>query len=74
MKITVILTVYKRVDYLEKQINSLLNQIVKPDKFIINVNNIEQKERYTEIINRLIPDALIVENSQNLGVWSRFFL
>lgn len=72
--ITAILTVYKRVDYLEKQIQSLLDQTVKIDKFIINVNLRHRKDTYMEIINRLIPNALIVENSENLGVWSRFFL
>ncbi|MDD3302267.1 MAG: glycosyltransferase family A protein [Candidatus Gracilibacteria bacterium] len=72
--VTAILTIYKRVDYLERQITSLLNQSYKIDQFIINVNVTDRKEEYMEIINRLIPEALVVEHSFNLGVWSRFFL
>jgi GT2 family glycosyltransferase len=64
--VTAIITVYKRVDNLENQIKSLLAQTHKIDKFIINVNLTERKREYTYIINKLIPDALIVEHSQNL--------
>lgn len=72
--ITCILTIYKRVDYLENQIKSLLAQTHKIDKFIFCVNNTEEKSRYTEIINRLAPNSLIVEFSENLWVYNRFFL
>jgi len=64
--VTAIITIYKRVDNLENQIKSLLAQTHKIDKFIINVNLTERKREYTYIINKLIPDALIVEHSQNL--------
>lgn len=72
--VTAIITIYKRVDNLENQIKSLLAQTHKIDKFIINVNLTERKREYTYIINKLIPDALIVEHSQNLWVWSRVFM
>jgi GT2 family glycosyltransferase len=53
--VTTVLTIYKRVDNLEKQIKSLLAQTYKIDKFIINVNLTERRREYTYIINKLIP-------------------
>lgn len=76
MTVTTILTIYKRIDNLENQIKSLLDQTHPIDFFIFNSNNIESRDKYYEIISRLIPSEkfLIVEHSQNIWVWSRFFL
>lgn len=72
--VTVILTVFKRACNLEKQINALLSQTIPPTDFIININDTKDRNIYDPIIKKLIPNALIVEHSKNLGVWSRFFL
>jgi hypothetical protein len=74
--VTVVINVYKRVWNLQGQIQSLLNQTKKIDKYIFCVNNRDVAEQYYPIIADNIPreDYLIVEHSQNLGVWSRFFL
>lgn len=72
--VTAILTIYKRVDYLEKQIKALKESTHPVTDWIFCVNNVEEKARYEEIIKRLVPDALIVEFSRNLGVWNRFYL
>lgn len=71
--VTVILTVFKRACNLEKQINALLSQTIPPTDFIININDTKDRNIYDPIIKKLIPNALIVEHSKNLGVWSRFF-
>lgn len=64
--ITVILNVFKRREYFEKQINAILSQTVKPTEiFVWNNSGIP--------INSSLVD-LEVTSSKNLGVWSRFSL
>lgn len=69
--VTAVLNVYKRVDYLEKQIDSLLAQTHKIHEFIVRVNAADKK--YRKIVESKIPKAIIMECSDNIWVWARFF-
>jgi hypothetical protein len=72
--LTAILTVYKRGN-LKKQLEALLAQTKKIEKFIFNVNNEEEFNKYKDVLKLLKKkDYLVVRHSKNLGVWSRFFL
>lgn len=73
MTITAILNIFNRVEYLEKQIKSLLAQKQPITEYIIRVNNTEKRSQYMDIINRLIPQAKVFESNTNLWVRSRFY-
>lgn len=63
-----ILNVFKRVEYLEEQLNAVLTQSIPPKKIIIWNNNPEVN------LNKYVSDDIIViSSSHNLGVWGRFF-
>lgn len=69
IKISVILNVYKRLDYLDEQINAVYNQSIKPHEIIIWNNSLT-------ILNwpqKLDVPLIIFNSSKNMGVWSRFF-
>jgi hypothetical protein len=64
--ITVILNAYKRVEYLERQLEAINNQTVKPAKILVWQN-----------AGAVIPEYLkaqvtFAECNENLGVWARF--
>ena len=68
IKITCILNVFKRVQYLDEQLNAILSQTIPPKKIIIWNNNPEIN------LNKYATDnIIIISSSQNLGVWARFF-
>jgi GT2 family glycosyltransferase len=67
-QVTAIITIYNRVNYLDKQLESLIYQTKKINKFIFCVNNIIKKNEYDEIIrNNLDKDQyIIIEHSKNI--------
>lgn len=69
-KITVILNVYKRINYIDEQINSVINQSLKPIEIIIWNNS--EKDINIDLNKYSIP-IIIFSSSKNLGVWARFF-
>jgi hypothetical protein len=70
--ITAILNVFKRPQNLKVQINFLKNQTIKPKQIIIWKNYSEN----IVIPNEIKEDKsiLIIESSENLGVWPRFLI
>lgn len=73
MSICTVLNIYKRVDYLEKQIKSLLAQTQPITERIVRVNDTSRRSEYLEIIDKYIPQATVMESNKNLWVRSRFF-
>lgn len=65
--ICVILNVYKRINYLMTQIDSIYHQTIRPNRIIIWNNS----DKPFTVNESKIP-ILIINSSQNLGVWSRF--
>ena len=68
VEITCILNVFKRVEYFEDQLNAILNQSIPPKKIIIWNNNSE-----VNMSSYATDNILVLNSSQNLGVWARFF-
>lgn len=66
-EITVILSAYKRIDNLSKQINAINYQTIKPKKILI-----WQNEGGGQIPKELFSKAYISVNNFNYGVWARF--
>jgi hypothetical protein len=67
-EIICILNVFKRVEYLDEQLDAILKQSIPPKKIIIWNNNPEVN------LNKYVSDDIIViSSSHNLGVWGRFF-
>jgi GT2 family glycosyltransferase len=64
--ICAVLNIFNRVEYLEKQILSLLDQEQPISEYIIRVNNTEKRNEYIQIINRLVPQAIVFESNTNL--------
>lgn len=64
--ISVILNVYKRREYFEKQLDSILSQTVKPTEILVWNNS-------GMPINNNLVDLEVISN-KNIGVWSRFSL
>lgn len=50
------------------------NQILSPSKYIFCVNNKEEWAKYKDKITLPKERYLVVEFSENVGVWARFFL
>jgi hypothetical protein len=67
--ITCILNVFKRPQFFEEQLESLVEQTVKPKRIIVWNNNNE----INLSIYEKIPNIIILNSSVNLGVWARFF-
>lgn len=65
--ITVILNVYKRLDYLGRQIEAIKKQSVKVSEIIVWQNGTTDKK-----IPSLDPNIKHIYSSFNFGVWSRF--
>lgn len=66
--ISVILNVYKRQEYLEKQITAIKNQSVKVSEIIIWHNGTHEKKMITDLDSNI----KYIYSSFNFGVWSRF--
>ena len=67
-EIICILNVFKRFEHFEEQLNAILSQTIPPKKIIIWNNNPDIN------LNKYVSDNIIILNSsQNLGVWARFF-
>jgi hypothetical protein len=67
-EIVCILNVFKRFEHFEEQLNSILNQTVKPKKIIVWNNN--PSIDLTKYSN---DNIIILSSTKNLGVWARFF-
>jgi GT2 family glycosyltransferase len=65
-----ILNVFKRPQIFQEQLNAVMNQTVPPKRIIIWNNN--NKLHIPEEVER-IPNIIIINTTQNLGVWARFF-
>lgn len=65
-----IMNIYKRPYAFSEQFNAIKSQTVSPNKIIIWSNNNKIKIG-NDIMND--PNVIIIESSQNLGVWPRFF-
>lgn len=65
--ITVILNCFKRQHNLERQINSVLKQTIKPEKIMIWNNGLN-----IDIAKYNHAKICVANHSENLGVWSRF--
>jgi GT2 family glycosyltransferase len=68
--ITVVLNTYKRLDLLEKQIESLLKQTIIPKEIFI-WNNSSMPLDSNKFVHEKIP-IIVFNSSMNFGVWSRF--
>ena len=66
-EITVVLNVFKRLHNLQKQIDSLNSQTIKPNKILIWKNKSEQ-----DLPPEILSQALVSQNNYNYGVWARF--
>ena len=66
-EITVILNVYKRLNNLQKQINAINEQTIKPKNILI-----WQNKGNSSIPKKLFSEIIISENNFNFGVWARF--
>lgn len=74
VKITAIINVYKRYYTFEQQLNAILNQTIKPvDIIVVNNNNDELRKNRDEILKKY-PTVMIIDISDNMGVWPRFFM
>ncbi len=72
--ITVILNVYKRFHVFQEQLNAILSQTIKPiDIIVVNNNNNELRTNREQILKKN-SNLLIIDISENMGVWPRFFL
>lgn len=73
--VTAVLCVYKRVEYLERQIQALLEQTHKIDNYIIRMNAPEQADEAVDIISAKLDKDMytIMFCDKNLWVWSRFY-
>lgn len=73
MKVSVILALYNGRQYIEQQLDSILNQTVKPNEIIIVDDN--SKQKCNDIINSYMREnnvILFLENNENLGVVQTF--
>lgn len=66
--IDVILTAYKRIDIIDLQIKSLLNQSIKPNKIYVWFNNSDSNK----IDSKYKDSVQIIDAGENFGVWARF--
>jgi hypothetical protein len=64
-----ILNVFKRPQFFQEQLLAVLNQTITPKRIIIwNNNNQINLSNFENI-----PNIIIINTSENLGVWARFF-
>lgn len=73
-KITAVVNVYKRYYTLQQQLDAITNQTIKPTDIIIVNNNNDDLRKNKEMIQTKYSNTLIVDISDNMGVWPRFFM
>lgn len=66
-EIAVVLNVFKRAEHLEKQLIAIENQTIKPTKIFVWKNG-----NFSIIPKHLKDRFILIECSENLGVWARF--
>lgn len=70
--ITVVLSAYKRIEYLQLQIDAIKNQSLKPKQILLFQDGINGKEK-VKIPEKILKQFDLVEISKtNKGVWARF--
>lgn len=69
-KIFVVLTAFRRTQFLNIQIKAIRDQTVKPDKIYIWYNN----ENHQNIEIDEYDEVVLINCFENLGVWARFSL
>lgn len=75
--ISVVLTLYKRPEVLSKQIESILNQSIRPKELILFIDNTNLKNNENNEIQNLPKELAskfdnIISVKFNVGVWGRF--
>lgn len=66
--IVALLNAYKRINYLDTQIEALISQSVPPSKIYVWFNNNEKIMLKSKYLDQII----LVDCRENLGVWARF--
>jgi hypothetical protein len=69
--ITAILTVYKRPQYLQEQLEALYNQTIKP-KTVIIIKNFVEGVAIPNLPEHLVTNVKFIASNTNFGVWARF--
>ena len=69
--VTAVLTVYKRPQYLQEQLEALYNQTIKP-KSIIVVKNFAEGIEFPTLPEYLTHNIKFIDSNTNFGVWTRF--
>jgi glycosyltransferase involved in cell wall biosynthesis len=64
--VTIILNGYKRLQHLEKQLNSVRSQTIQPHEIFLWQNGLD------EINNNLLGGVKYSKSNTNFGVWARF--
>ncbi|BDC18523.1 glycosyltransferase family A protein [Acidianus sp. HS-5] len=67
MKSAVILTVYKRYNYIAQALNSLLRQIILPDQVIVVTDNADMLRREAPLIAKIGNLSIIEANYPQIG-------
>jgi len=68
LQITCVLNVFKRPQYFEEQLQSILNQTIPPTRIIVWNNNPN-----INLSSYACENIIVISSSRNLGVWARFF-
>jgi len=69
--ITVVLTLYKRPEYLQEQLEAIHAQTIEPKEIII-LKNFVENINFPVMPSELLHNVVIVNSSKNFGVWGRF--
>lgn len=69
--ITAILTVYKRPQYLQEQLQALHDQTIKP-KTVIIIKNFVENVVMPPLPEYLVRNVKFIAGNTNFGVWARF--
>lgn len=78
ISVSVVLTLYKRGDLLKEQLESILEQSLKPREVILFVESLDKKDDVANKLEQRIPKDLeskfhqIITPKYNVGVWGRF--
>ena len=70
VEISVVLNAYRRLQHLDEQIKSVINQTVKPKEIIIWNNS--ETILPIDVDSYGVP-IIVYTSSKNMGVWARFF-
>lgn len=66
--IVALLNAYKRINYLDTQIESLISQSIPPSKIYVWFNNNENVILKSKYLDQIV----LVDCKENMGVWARF--